>query len=269
MSMAMPELPDIDAFDDPRPRYRLCRIAFALASVALGLQAAQLALQLYVEFTSDRRLAQVLMHPQWNLWVGTALSWGAAIASYLLIGRFADARWNRRAGLLALMNSVDLLIWASRHASLLSLGDTLAVLRNPWLGQGLYVLQWFELLLFAELAAELGTHLGRAEARDTLQPARATALIGLAIWSLYFCSFSAAYLRGRQVLGNPRWLMELLMLRLGFHAMLVVSAFLVTALCLTASRECRRLLDEFRVHDREGPWPTARPEREPPGRSGA
>jgi hypothetical protein len=244
MTRLQPGPAPLDEFDDPRPRYRVCRIAFGLAALAVGMQAALGLLGLYAELGRDLRLRGLLLDPVLSLAVGTPLTWGAVLASLLLIGRFPSPRWNRRAGLLTAMNAFGLLLWASHHAEILRLGKALAFFEDDWVSDGVLVLQWFELILWATLAEDLGRHLSRGPNADSARGARATALIGLIVWGLEFSSYSAVRLGWiRRV--NLRVIAEIQLLQLIARLLLAAAAFRVTILCIHTSRETRRLLTEL------------------------
>lgn len=226
---------------DLRPRYQLCKLGFALASMALGLQCADLALGLSFQFFGLPEVGQLVQNPYWRLVVGTPISWGALVAALLLLGRWEHAAWNRRAGLLLLMNAIDVGLWASDNSRLL--GVDLKLLEDPWLRYALSVMQWLELMLFASLAAEVAVHLGRSEAGDSARLVRSLAIIGVIFWFLILLSCTN-WLPGRGPVFRIQSL-EVYLLLLGSHALLGITAFQVTILCSQAGRECQRLLLEM------------------------
>ncbi len=226
---------------DLRPRYRLCKLAFGLASMALGLQCADIALSLGAQFFGMADLWKLVHSPRWRLFVGTPITWSAVVGSYLLLGRWRHPGWNRRAGLLALMNAIDLGFWASDNGVLL--GFQIPELQDPWLRYAGSVLQWFELMLFASLAAEVASHLGRAEATEASRLTRSFAMVGLTLWFIILLSCTAWFPARFPVFRVRSF--EVFLLILGSQALLAISAFQVTILCLQASRECGRLLAEL------------------------
>lgn len=257
MTQLAPDPTGYDTFDDPRPRYRICRFAFGLAGIALGVQSAEIALHLYAMFTSDGRLGPLIGHPAWSWWVGTPITFGAALASYLFIGRFPDEAWNRRALLLAAMNTFDIGLWVSDHARELPAVNLLGFwAQNPLVREGLYGLQWFELWLFTALAGELIRHLGRETTGDMQRTGRALAGFGFFAWLV---SFAMEYsLRAGGVPPRPRVLRQHFMMWLLSRVLLAATAFQATAMCLIAARECRKLLGELRRAESEpGFWPTS------------
>lgn len=226
---------------DLRPRYRLCKLGFALASLALGLQCADLALSLGAQFFGMVDVWKLVQSPRWRLLVGTPITWSAVLGAYLLLGRWRHASWNRRAGVLMLMNAIDLGFWASDNGRLLGL--SIPELQDPWLRYAGSVLQWFELMLFALLAADVSSHLGRPESADGSRLARSFAMVGLTLWFLILLSCTT-WLPGRGPVFRIRSL-EVYLLILGSQALLAITAFQVTILCSQASRECARLLAEL------------------------
>jgi hypothetical protein len=61
-------------------------------------------------------------HHPWYPWlVGAPITWGSLVGSYLLWGRWSEPSWQRRAGLLVLMNGFDLLTWFLHNAEALGL----------------------------------------------------------------------------------------------------------------------------------------------------
>lgn len=233
---------------DLRPRYQLCKLGFALAAMALGLQCANLALVLSFQFFGLPEVGVLVQNPYWGLVVGTPISWGALVAALLLLGRWQHAAWNRRAGLLFLMNAIDVGLWASDNSRLLGLD--LKLLEDPWLRYALSALQWFELMLFASLAAEVAAHLGRTEASDSSRLVRSLASIGVIFWFLILLNCSS-WLPGRGPVFRIQSL-EIYLLLLGSHALLGITAFQVTILCSQAGRECQRLLVELAARSDQG-----------------
>lgn len=235
-----------DEFDDPRPRYRLCRAGFILCAAVLVLQAADRACLLAALFGDVHDLLKLVRHPLWGWIVGTPITWGAVVGSYLLWGRWNEPRWQRQAGLLVLMNLVDAGLWIVEHGD--ALGIRQGDVRYPWLifqiGSGQ---QWFELMLLAGLATDLATHLGKAEAAETGRLARSWATGGAVIWSILLVTWTDWH-RGWPFLFRPLTLETYLLLR-GSEFVLILADFQVIILCVLAARECRRHLAELGSDD--------------------
>lgn len=259
--------PDPWPTDDPadlRPRYRLCRLAFGLGALALALQSADIALTIGSRFLEAPELSHLVGHPNWRLSVGTPITWGAFLSALLLVGRWRDLSWNRRAGLLLLLNALDVGFWASDNARLLGLA--LPPRRDNWLLHVCLAMQWVELMLFASLASEVSAHLGRPDAAEASRPARTMGLIGLGLWfvTLLACT---VLVPGRWPVFQVR-VLEVFLLLLASWALMAVMAFQVTVLCAHASRECGRLLSELARDPQEAhlPRPSAGPFEEPPSK---
>src|SRR4051794_13623385 len=171
--------------EELRRRYQLCRAGFALNAVGLGLLCLNSAFNLAFLLTFEREILVLLRSPIWDWLVGAPITWTTLIGSYLLWGRSADPAWQRRAGLLVLMNFVDILLWTLEHGG--TLGLRLGGIGHDWfrppLGRGL---GWFEFLLFARLATDMGSVLGKPKEPEAGVTARALATIGLIFWIVSF-----------------------------------------------------------------------------------
>lgn len=235
-----------DPFEDHRPRYRLLKLAFTLGAIALGLQSAEVALQLLAGFGGVRDLQRLMNDPRWGLFVGTPITWLAVVSAYLLIGRWRDPRWNRRVGLLVVMNTFDLLLWASEAGP--ALGVHLVAIQNDWVRHLVRVLQWFELLIFAALAAQVALHLGRRQAAHYAGSVRTFCIVGVVIWAIL-------------LVGATTWTVwppvfriasiEMLLLYLGSFAILGLAAYQTTILCILAARSCGEALADLHKADND------------------
>lgn len=144
---------------EERPRYQLCRIAFLLTGIGLGIYCFDVAAELTLTLTRDPGILKVLRSSWWK-WVAVGpITWCTVLGALLLWGRWKDAAWQRRAGLLLLFNLIDLVTWTIAHGNDLGLkiGDfsLYAFLRNE-LTQ---LIGWAEFYLFASLASEVADHL--------------------------------------------------------------------------------------------------------------
>jgi hypothetical protein len=254
MTQLVPDPPGFETEQIPRSRYRVCRFAFALGAVALGCQSAQIVLHLYASFSGDPRIEQLIGQQVWQFWIGPPITFGAALSSYLLIGRFPDETWNRRAIMLAAMNTFDIGLWLSDHSQELNLlHPVLLWVQHPLAREGVQVLQWFELGLFMALASDLIRHLGRESAIDLQRTGRATAVFGFLAWlvgyiMLYARASGLVRARGR---GHWRFIRQYYMLNLLTRLLLAMTAFQATVLCALASRDCAQLLSELDAGQRE------------------
>jgi hypothetical protein len=243
-------------------------MAFRLGAIAVGLQSADILIRIGILFAQIIGMAMAAANPHappaflnqnfklwklthdqhWGLFIGTPISWSAAIAAYLLIARWRDGSWNRRAILLAMMNTFDLYLWAAQNAKLLGLG--VPTIDNSWVAYSVSVLQWFELMIFGSLAADVAVHLGRSDAARKEQKSRSFAMVGLGFWSLVL--LIGTHLRPA---GLPRFhlppIREAFFLMLMSEITLALTAFQVMVLCLLASRDCGQILQELRKDDHE------------------
>jgi hypothetical protein len=233
-------------FDDPRPRYRLCQLGFGLIALSLGLLSFDLACWLATLFMPNPGLIGLMKRPEWTWLVGAPITWAALIGSYLLWGRWTEPTWQRRAGLLVLMNGVDAVNWLLEHAH--EFGLTGQAIGHAWMreqiGRGL---GWLELLLTAAMAADLSLHLGKADAPEAGRSARSFAMIGFALWLfhvLVLTDWMSWPLRRHPMRGRDG-----LLFFLGNLFLLTVTSFQVTVLSILAARQCKRFVQELDRHE--------------------
>lgn len=226
-------------------RYRLCGLGFSIAGIALGLLCISSALNLVVFLTGDMWLWNLQEQNWWAWLVGAPITCGALLGSYLLWGRWTDTSWQRRAGLLVLLNLFDFCIWAIYQGEMLGL--RMGHLRHDWLINNLIsAFGWIEFLLFVSLAAEVSAHLGMANATEAGRSASKFAIAGLFVSFLFFVTltdWSAGWPLGPAIQGNP---LAYLML-LGFFFLRTICSLQVAALCLVAGQYCRRTRDTLRT----------------------
>jgi hypothetical protein len=175
--------------DEQRQMYRLCRIGFGLITLGLGLLWVDSALNLVFLLTFNHDILSLLQHPWWGWLVGAPITWGTLIGAYLLWGRSNDPSWHRRAGLLVIMNGIDLINWTLDHSE--ALGLHLGPVGPDWLrSQVSKGLSWAEFLLFASMAVDMLKQLGKNQSPETGTSARTLATIGLVFWALAFVAQS-------------------------------------------------------------------------------
>src|SRR3954452_15702504 len=107
-----------------RQTYLLCRLGFAILSVSLLLACSTSILTLVAQFGGPSLMAWIGGLSWWR-WVGTPIVWGCLVGTYLLWGRWDEPGWQRRAGMLVLMNLIDVVLWVLDHGDdlTLRLGD--------------------------------------------------------------------------------------------------------------------------------------------------
>lgn len=242
------DFPDID--DNLAGRYRLCQIGFALSGLSLGLLSFSSAAELGVFFSGQRNLFAIFQHPIWQWGVSAPITIGSFVGSYLLWGRWRDHSWQRRVGLLVLMNGIDLLLWGYRNLMQqpeLLQGQNRAVVEHAWLqhlvtgGMG-----WAELMLFAGLAADVSAQLGSPQARSTGRTIQAICGIGLLLWGME--SLTQTNWDRWPLVQNPLTVPALVMILL-LMFLTALASFQVTTLCMAAARQCRRYVRELQHDD--------------------
>jgi hypothetical protein len=239
-----------------RLRYQLCSAGFALTALALGLLCADSALHLLFFLSRDFRILAVAQRPGYSWVVGAPITWGSLAGSYLLWGRWNLASWQRRAGLLVLMNSFDLVTWFLHNGGDLGLWSDVAIRRmlteHEWFLVNLTrFLGWAELGLFASLAADVLAHLEMPGAVGAGQTARVFVTMGASAQVLFFVMLTDWQ-------KDPLWPLPcragrdplIYLLILGSSFLLTVSSLQVTALSIVACRYGQRLLAEWRQIDR-------------------
>jgi hypothetical protein len=228
--------------EDLRPRYRLCGAGFSLLALGLGLLCVDAALEFAFFCSGSQAIAALKGNPLWHWLVGAPITGATALGSLLLWGRWAEPLWQRRAGLLMLMNGVDLVHWTLHNGD--ALGLRVGPVPHAWLrGQLAQGMGWAELALAATLAADLSARLGQKNAADAARPARGLAVVGAIVWGLFFLQYTNW---GRWPLRHRAFITpETFLLLIGSTLLLALASFQVTILCLSASRHCSRAVREL------------------------
>lgn len=256
---------------NPTRRYGLCRVAFWLGALAVGLQSADILIRVVSVFVQvffgmgmaranggaqagppgflnqNLKLLMLMNDDRWGLFIGTPISWAAALGALLLIGRWRESSWNRRVLLLVMMNLFDVYLWAEHNGPLLGLN--VPQIDNSWVRYSVSVLQWFELILFGSLAAEVALHLGRQDAARMEQKSRSFAIVGLGIWTLVL--LIGTHLRPGGLPAFQFRVREAYFLYMMSEVVLALTAFQVMILCMLASRDCSQILKELRAREHE------------------
>lgn len=237
--------------DDPRPRYRLCRVAFFLGAASMALFALTGLCQVLGILGGSEELLRLIRSPLWDWLVGVPITFGSLLASYLLLGRWSEPKWRTQTMLLAAMNTIDVGYWCVEHADELGLAIRRGAPGDDGLGFvfGL-VIGFLELRLFATLAAEVSTNLGHLESLGIARAARVAAGIGLALWLIVVMhqldwrgKFPPRFLRWRDL--------EIFLIFLGSLTARSVSAFFVTIACAQACVHCSRELEAIAKDQKE------------------
>jgi hypothetical protein len=241
--------------DLQRRRYRLCMIGFGLTAAAILLLAIDSTLNLGMRFSLMRgRPAPwqwALSTPAYSWLVGAPITWMALLGTYLLWGRWDNSSWQRRAGLLVVMNLVDSVLWAIDRGP--ELGLMAADAEHLWFRIKLaQALGWAEFALIAGLASDLAVHLGATQAAESSRTTRSLVAIGALSWMFVF-------IQGTNW-GQPFWPLEprpvrfapgLLMFSLASLFIQTIVAFQVASLSFLAAARCRQVLAEIDREERD------------------
>ncbi len=217
-------------------RYALCQAGLAITAVSIGLLCLSSVI-LGSWILGARPFAERIHHtPFWKWGIDPLIPLTGLVGAYLLWGRWKLPSWQRRTGLLLLMNAVDVGLWVVLRADRLGLSVAPRVAELEWFLTVVSIgLGFFELILTASLAADVSLHLGHhSEARGG-GLAEALAGLGVIVWLLL--ATTQTRWSGWPPVFRPTHdyrvlLSALILLRLG-------ATFLVTALCLATARYCR------------------------------
>jgi hypothetical protein len=232
--------------DSQRQSYQLCRLGFAILSFALVLACFPSILEVVYRFGGDSFVVWI-SNMGWLRLIGPPIVWGSLIGTYLLWGRWNDAGWQRRVGLLLVMSMVDIVLWALDLDALNIHGDVGHQWLRSHLGQAL---GWAEFALIASLAGDVLGHLGVEPAREASKSTRALAATGAIVWMLLFCQ-RTDWDRGWPLRGPRRPSIQAQLLDLGSTMIWTITLIQVTALTIAATRETSRTLSEMDREDRE------------------
>jgi hypothetical protein len=223
-------------FEDPRPRYRNTQLAFGLIALSLALLSFATAFDVGYVFTRNPKIAGVMERPEWLWLVNAPITWVSLIGSYLLVGRWTESTWQRRAGLLVVMNSIDAVLWTLSHAHQFGLLEH--KVGHFWLRMQIASgLGWLELMLIASMATDVSLHLGKNDAPDAFRSARSLCMIGLGLWLFMLIGQTDWF---RWPLRPRRFDPQGFLLFLGSLILTTVASFQTTALSIIAARQCQR-----------------------------
>jgi hypothetical protein len=238
--------------DERRYRYRFCRAGFGLIALGLALLCLDACGILAWLLTFNPRIRGVVRSDWWDWFVGTPIPWATLIGSYLLWGRSTDPSWQRRAGVLVLLNGADLVSWTIAHNEQLGLG--LKDVGHDWLRDQITSgLGWVEFMLFVSLAVEVSRELGKRTEADAGMATQSLATIGLIFWLLSFVTrtdWSTWPLAEKQFAQNQ--IAVILLIALGMSLLTAITAFHVTAHTIAAYRHCTGALAAMAAEDDAG-----------------
>lgn len=230
-----------------RQTYRICRLGFAILSFALILASLSSVLFLLRLFHLDA-FAWITQSALFY-WIDVPIVWGCLIGTYLLWGRWPDSGWQRRAGLLLLMSTFDVVLWFLDHSD--DLGLRLSEIGHGWLRMAIgQALGWAEFALVAGLSCDLMAHFGVEQAPEAGKATRSLAATGASVWMLFFIQ-QTAWNRGwpwqNRGIGN----LESFLLLIAFEMVWTITLIQVTALTIATTRQATRVLAEMDVEDRD------------------
>ncbi len=229
--------------EQERQTYRLCRLGFGILSCSLVV--ASVTTLLTVPRMFLRGFLAGLHHAAWWQWVDTPVVWGSLIGTYLLWGRWNHAHWQRRAGLLVVMGTVDLVLWLLKHGA--ELGLRTDDIGHLWFRENLgQALGWAEFMLIASLTCEMLVHLGIPQAAETGKATRSLAATGSVIWMLFF--YQMTDLSQWPLVMKPPTVSALL-LHMGSTMIWTITLIQVTALTIATTRQCGAVLAEMDHED--------------------
>jgi hypothetical protein len=234
--------------EQQRKTYQSCRLGFGILAGALILACFTSLLDLFAKF--EPNVANWLDHLSLYRWCDTPIIWGSMIGATLLWGRWDHSSWQRRAGLLLLMNLADVAIWFIERGDALGLnyGD----LGSEWVRHCIGItLGWGEFAIMTSLTCSYLVHLGVDHAQDSDRSTRSMAATGAMVWLLLFCqatNWAAGWPLQQRALRNH---LEGKLLVYGFSLIWTITLIQVTALTISAVRQSTYVLDEMDREDQE------------------
>lgn len=238
--------------DQLKDTYRLCGLGFAINGLAMVLLTID-TISHTIFFTEILRTFRVpdwfwlFETSGWKWLIGAPISWFSLLGTYLLWGRWLEPSWQRRAGLLVVLNLADLVIWSMQYTEELGLGPKF--MGHDWLViNTAAAMAWAELALTASLAADVCAHLGAVEVQDSARATRALIASATIFWFLNF--FQRTDWNAGWPLLQARFSLELVFLFTGVLFLRSIAVTKVMLLSLTAARECFREVREMDLADR-------------------
>ncbi len=246
------------SWDEPEDhvrRYRLCQLGFGLIAVATAVMTADSAAHVAFLLSFQRDLFEFLNGGRWVWFAGTTIVWSSLIGSCLLLGRWSEGHWPRRARWLVGLALAGLALWVVRHGAAFGLFEGEApwpLLRNH--ASFAFRLVW--LVIVTGMAADVAQHLGRPEAAESRASLYAVLMAAATVWGLLLL-YEWNGFGPRRFRPTPLyWL-----LYLGTAGLRALAAFFLTVLALLTARECGTILRELRASERgddlfhDGPGP--------------
>jgi len=230
-----------------RKTYELCRLGFGITAGALALACFMSVLDLFGFFQPE---LLVRIHSlAWYQWLNTPIVWGSLIGTTLLWGRWDHASWQRRAGVLLFMCSVDLALWFVARGD--GLGLPVADVGHGWLRENAGIaLGWGEFALLSSLSCDYLVHLGVDHASDSDKSTRSMTATGALVWMLLF-SQQTEWGAGWPLKHRRPVNLEGQLLMYGFILIWTITLIQVTALVISAVRQSTHVLEEMDREDQQ------------------
>jgi hypothetical protein len=231
---------------DPRRPYRLAGRGFALVALGLGLLCLSDVASLAYTFGMFPAYTKLVGSPAWTWGIDFPITAATLLGSLFLVRCWSVPSWVRRAGLLALMNGIDAVMWVLTRSEELGLNLATGLEAHEWalrlvtLGLG-----WFELMLAASLAADVSAHLWNMRAGAAGRGVQVTALMGAVLWAVIVVTRTDW--EAWPIMPRPG--AELFLLMLLQRLLVAIAAFQLTVLCLHASRQCAHYVKEWERRD--------------------
>jgi heme exporter protein D len=233
--------------EQTRKTYQLCRLAFIMLAVALGLACFESLLDLFAKFQPG--LVTWVQSSEFFQWVGAPITWGCLIGATLLWGRWDHVSWQRRAGLFLVMNLVDVGLWFISRAD--AMGAQAGDFGHEWLRASVgTALGWGEFALLSSLTCDYLVHLGVEHARESDKSTRSMAATGAMVWLLFFCQ-ATNWRAGWPLQIQPLRPLDGLLVYYGYKLIWTITLIQVTALVVSAVRQSTTVLDEIDREDQD------------------
>lgn len=172
-------LDDVVSTGDPRIVYRVGRVAFFLAAVAVALGSTQHALAILALHPGNGFLREIMSSPLWSWLVGCPITFGGFFAAFLLLGRWRVPAWISRSILYAMIQTYLLVYWCMDNHELFGL-PPLVQKRFDMGGQlSMRTIGFVLMMTLGSMAFDVLNRHGRSGSEGLLRATRSVCGIGL------------------------------------------------------------------------------------------